>query len=677
MSRSLTLLCANHLKSFEVQIKSLEHQQSTCDAREANASSWQIKEGFLQAISEQVDPVKSWMESSIRTPLSEQLSRLETSTHVSIDYSRQGSDDIRALSESLSSFSSHVSKQLIELREYVERKLESGSGSPVSTGQMEFTKTLRYGCGALLGIEQLFVDKRCLSCGANFNGSLEWRYLGEHLLDDHFFADCDVDVTYASWEEYLEHLIGFHNATAIKAAAGELFELSTKQGSSRPLFRGELPLGCRQHYLEQWLDARDNDNIHLLGYDLDAHLDFECFLNQLNGAHLDPQVRYFADFRKPTLNLFWDLIKRMSCIEERYIVNGIGYEAHLHDLDDSDSTNSDFWPELYSTRIEFDSERGEEQTIFTWIFGFMPITCRSLALAQFKIYLRHIQRYRSISFHSEITFIRLLRNLEMQGILRFGRRLSNTAWTTIWSQVRQPTQENNLHSWNWRPTIDDWLLDSIGASNTKRILLSQQSEFCSPRKPEVIRWMLNSLELWIYQTPNLDLFAPTSEGAVDSRGSTPPKTHKNTQPLGNWDVRSSSWQSFISKSQSATDDDGISQNSSLLLSHVSTRRTTSPDRETAYGWTPQQPLEQSPPVQPSSTVDRARVIHAEFINGHRRLKTLVEELDPSGAGALEALAAIEMTARQIKGFWKAGMLEFIPKGELAVVAKPRGRSRSF
>ena len=68
------------------------------------------QETISQTISEKIDPLKSWLEDSVMSPLAEQLERVETSTRKSVTYSRAGSENMKALSDAVSSLGTQMSQ---------------------------------------------------------------------------------------------------------------------------------------------------------------------------------------------------------------------------------------------------------------------------------------------------------------------------------------------------------------------------------------------------------------------------------------------------------------------------------------------------------------------------------------------------------------------------------------
>jgi hypothetical protein len=77
---------------------------------ERYSTAFATQETISQTVSERIEPLKSWMESSVASPLAEQLERVETSTRVSVTYSRQGSEGMRALSDAVSSMGSQLDR---------------------------------------------------------------------------------------------------------------------------------------------------------------------------------------------------------------------------------------------------------------------------------------------------------------------------------------------------------------------------------------------------------------------------------------------------------------------------------------------------------------------------------------------------------------------------------------
>jgi hypothetical protein len=177
-SRSLSLLGLTELGLLNGHIQNLERTQESRDIETTKtldrySTALATQEIISQTVSDMIEPLKSWMESSVASPLAEQLERVETSTRASVTYSRQGSEGMKALSDAVSSMGSQLSK----LHEMVSKGF--GDTRPPKGIRL----ILEYSCNTIHGIEQAFVDDKCVYCGQFFRcvGPIDWRFCTIHL----------------------------------------------------------------------------------------------------------------------------------------------------------------------------------------------------------------------------------------------------------------------------------------------------------------------------------------------------------------------------------------------------------------------------------------------------------------------------------------------------------------
>lgn len=105
---------------------------------EITTSHLPTKEVVAESLSENADQMKSWAEMELKGPILEKIEVVENWTRSISNSSMQGSEDIRSLSDAVSSMSSEISR----LREVI-----SDPKRP---------KHRRYCCDAILGIEEAF-----------------------------------------------------------------------------------------------------------------------------------------------------------------------------------------------------------------------------------------------------------------------------------------------------------------------------------------------------------------------------------------------------------------------------------------------------------------------------------------------------------------------------------------
>jgi hypothetical protein len=72
-------------------------------------------------------------------------------------------------------------------------------------------------CDALSGIDDAFEEKNdgdefCVFCNVKYDSqsSINSCDKGRHLVEQHAFGCCNLDLSYNSWEELEEHLVEFH-----------------------------------------------------------------------------------------------------------------------------------------------------------------------------------------------------------------------------------------------------------------------------------------------------------------------------------------------------------------------------------------------------------------------------------------------------------------------------------
>lgn len=294
------MLGLTELGSLNGHIRNLERTQASRDIEMTNtlerySTAFATQETISQTMSERIEPLKSWMESSVASPLAEQLERVETSTRVSVTYSRQGSEGMRALSDAVSSMGS----QLDRLQEMVSKGFED-TRSPKGV-----RLTFEYSCNAILGIEQAFVDDKCIYCGQLFRGvgPIDWRFRMMHLTKRHKFGSCASESLYASWGSFSVHLKEFHSAIPGKCQSDEFFR---RPSGTAMIMSRELQLFSPDDILDE---LRSNDSYCGTEPSCLAELESklqEC-LESIAELEIDSKSTELSQLEDPTLHLFWRL----------------------------------------------------------------------------------------------------------------------------------------------------------------------------------------------------------------------------------------------------------------------------------------------------------------------------------------------------------------------------------
>jgi hypothetical protein len=163
--RSLDIQGLQHMEVISTQLSNFEEVAAQRDVRITETiqttlraqETYQTKQQVTQTVVDNVEPIKSWMESSVISHLADQkktLESFETSAQLNLSYRHEEVSSIKALSDAVSSFGS----QLAELQASISKTIETGE---------------IYSCRTLIGIEEAFVLNDCVFCGADF-GNCDW-----------------------------------------------------------------------------------------------------------------------------------------------------------------------------------------------------------------------------------------------------------------------------------------------------------------------------------------------------------------------------------------------------------------------------------------------------------------------------------------------------------------------
>ena len=424
------------------------------------------------------------------------------------------------MSASISSFSSQLSQQsqhIQELKELVEKI--GGVSKPSS-------KPPSYSCGSLLGIEEAFLENFCIYCGVKFDVASDLRQCGLHLVEDHNFNGCDMELSYGSWDAFFKHLTSSHNAThfirftkeepVFRRPQGNLWQLSREVGNS----------GCRtlrtnddNDNLNQTLDSQSEQDVGLSkASEYGLYSDLIRVLGRLDEAELDLDVEDVSDFTPRTIQILQEIDWRINCLMECSIVN----EQQL--ILDTDFIN-DF------TSLDRHLPGGETP------FNIKPVTeiqeMDSPHLPSIKI-LHHMWKLSTYQFYvqqfqlgfpinarhlarSKSKLRRLVDLVEEGGASATYARLSLGDQFFPTENDHPFVHENDDTTKVSYGRIDNWMLHILGISTTSRVLVLYQCEFQDTSKPDILPWILKNLLHWVAEPSESHSLPLISDGAIDSR----------------------------------------------------------------------------------------------------------------------------------------------------------------
>lgn len=512
---------------------------------------YQTKKQVTQTVVDNVEPLKSWMESSVVSPLADQkktLERVETSAQLNISYRQEEVSSIKALSDAVSSLGS----QLAELQASILKPKETGE---------------TYSCRTLIGIEEAFVLDDCVFCGADL-GNCDWRTRGTHLVLDHSFGSCDAE-SHPTRSAFVAHLAQYHSTTS--GSTGPEF-FSGKADKVRVLPR-ELD------YISRNQDSRYSDD----PYDYFGHktteLSFANDINSIDGEFLflawsvnhlalDTSVQRFSDLQSATLAILWDLDWRLNCLREQYYLQervcllDIFYCAESEDqvrafdyimsplattlthrivsflstVDSSESCrtlcpsvsfNEAFWMVFYlETTGSGLGYLGQEEAILTALKSNLQGST-TLFKAKLKLYMEIYSRrvdwlcptlippdlLMSPATKYSYTTVRAI----------FARRNWKENFDTTLLEIETGLSNTTKGPWvqaeAWQARIDNWLLQTIARSSVMRVIVSHVLGQINQLKPVLLQWLLEVLVAWspAYDASFRHPKSLVSQGAVDSR----------------------------------------------------------------------------------------------------------------------------------------------------------------
>jgi hypothetical protein len=551
----------DHIETLRGRFTDFEEEQSgrhiqLTQTLETNISRFATQESISNAISEKVDPVLDWMETSIKSP----LALCNNAVQDNANFSKMHFHETRAMSASISSFGSQLSQQseqIQEIRKLVEnlgasRSRQPGATSSVTSmnsynglfpgdisprhspmqtpqearGAWPFlwsdppvrhearplripsvpfllpVKQFKYSCEAILGIEETFVCERCVYCGLTFDADSDWKLRGKHLVEDHSFNECDSEIFYDTWDAYFKHLTISHHATDFVCCSREMSTFLRPQADLRQLSR-EVSIVFPKTFqedneLQQWLTDNEYNLNCKESHERDlVLLDLRHAIQGLSETDFGLGVQCLSDFTQEALNLLWEIDWQICCAKERCIVNELQFPLESDQIMEVCNDKCPIFPAATSptTKLEI------YKNYVSQIQLHCPIGPQTLA--DFKIRLRKIIE----STGEDVTRV-------------FGGPLSRSSICKLLLQTKEfpvSLPEAMDVSVCRRKRIDEWLFQMFGVSYTSRILISYHSEIRCPGSGGALDWMLQNIVHWTLEAPENDLLLPISDGAIDSR----------------------------------------------------------------------------------------------------------------------------------------------------------------
>lgn len=522
------------------------------------------QETISQTISEKIDPLKSWLEDSVMSPLAEQLERVETSTRVSVTYSRAGSENMKALSDAVSSLGTQMS-QIKKMVSNGLRRSSSVAFAEGSTSESSYDSDgppiapLVYSCHTVVGIEEGFVENMCIYCGKHFGSGIQepidWRVRGLHLSRDHNFGGCESDISFHSQDECRRHLERYHNAPYVHQEDGVFLWLTRETYLSRD--RDSFSANHGHDFGKPCSDS--NSELSCIA---EIELDLQSCLHHLELMGVEFTAIHPSDQQMiPSLSeLFWEVNWKITCLKERYTIQERSFplDAYFAMLVEAKtSTGSETLPGEFSTGLLWQKFFGEESPkmysnlpstecpfspeIATWTKFWIksakesppfesirnsfrsavlatkpPKTQLTKAIGAFKsIYIDQILQKADITAD-------LVKDLQILKILGTGTFPHDPSARDIiknhLAMAEESAFRNVRDSLGANARIDRWLLQILQESATSRVLSSQHWKYRTPSSPHILPWLFKTLAHWRVddKSPDLSQSCPT-DGAIDSR----------------------------------------------------------------------------------------------------------------------------------------------------------------
>lgn len=513
---------------------------------------FQTKQQVTQTVVDNVEPLKSWMESSVVSRLADQkktLERVETSAQLNISYRQEEVSSIKALSDAVSSLGS----QLAELQASFFKRIETGE---------------IYSCRTLIGIEEAFVLDDCVFCGADF-GNCDWRTRGTHLVLDHSFGSCDAE-SHPTRNDFVAHLAQYHGTTS--GSIGPEF-FSGKADKVRVLPRELDYISRNQH------SRYSDDSYDYFGYNKTTELSFANDINSIDGEFmflarsvnhlaLDTGAQRFSDLQSATLATLWDLDWRLNCLREQYylqermclldifycaesedqvrafdhimsplaktfthrivsFLSTVGSSERCRILCPSVSFNEAFWMVFYleTTGSGLKHLRQEEAILIALKSNLQGSTTifKSKLKLYMEIYSKRVDWLCPTLIPPDLLMSPATKYAYTTVRAIFGRRNWKEDFNKTLLEIKTGLSNTTKGPWAQaealQARIDNWLLQTIARSSVTRVIVSHVLGQINQLKPVLLQWLLEVLVAWspAYDETFRHPESLVSQGAVDSR----------------------------------------------------------------------------------------------------------------------------------------------------------------
>lgn len=483
INRALSIASHNRLHSLGVRLTDLDGIQSERHAQltstlETSIGTLPTHEILSKTISDKINPLQSWMETSVRSPLAEKLERVEMSTQVSIQYSRHSSKSLSSLGSQISEHLSQQSQQIEDLKRLINDKLARPAESAA--------KAPDYFCGCPTGIDEAFVENWCVYCGDRI-GNLDARSRGKHLLDKHNYDGCPDGFSHRKWHVFFKHLVVYHKANQFAHSSKEVFQ-DHRNIASCGILNLSRPDKSLVEVAENMTYTLETDR-RLLISDLTARV--REIVNNLISRATD-QAWDLSKLTPSVLEFLGEMDWQLHCVCEAHFILNIDLDFQI---------DMDYLDTVY--RIAFGHNRYEQFEGYKAYVRKMHDLCpeRPDLLVQFRPSLQYLS------------------NLDGECNILLSDRIIEQGLYDLWFQPNeiQPPHPGNNRAISKEEQINTWMLRILGTSQCSRVLVSQHFKIGAEQDHRLVSWVLKNLAHWSIEVPDHEDLKNASEGAVASR----------------------------------------------------------------------------------------------------------------------------------------------------------------
>jgi hypothetical protein len=413
------------------------------------------------------------MENNVRSPLAEQLERVESFTGMSVAYSKQSSDEFRSLSDAVTCLGSQVSQ------------LRGMITSGLATTEEEDNDDFKYSCNTMIGIEEAFMGDKCVYCEQDFSSLPDWEYRGMHLIKNHMFGDCNFQANSNQPERFAKHLCVKH--CAADKCHTQKFVYSKRR--IQHLNRREPLYDSIGSYMapENLSDDGDSENTPSVTQHEKSILHH---LKQTRKCDLeDGRDKMGEEIQANYWNLHW----RLNCLMERQTIK---------------RRISQYSPELIVSNIFAKKKQSPKK--LSWRMGhyyrYASSVCEPVT-----------RGWRAGSCHSS----------NLQNML--DSLIENAALEVEVDHASMALLESRKRCREWPDLsvsrqdqqIDCWLLQMLAESDTAETIIPARLGMKSPDESSVYIWVLENLMYWAGEVEPYavtgGVLGSKTDGAVDSR----------------------------------------------------------------------------------------------------------------------------------------------------------------